>query len=133
MRRCQCSTSGPFTLHRGEPGPRPGGRGCFWPSSVLRYPTTDETATPDGIGRFNHFSSTVNSTRVDGSIYWTPGTGAWSIHGAIVTKWEAMGAERSCLGYPLSDEFSITGGRRNNLQHGIIRYSFSTRQAVSSC
>jgi uncharacterized protein with LGFP repeats len=195
MRRCQCSTSGPFTLHRGEPGPRPGGRGCFWPSSVLRYPTTDETATPDGIGRFNNFSYTASSSRIDGSIYYTPGTGAWSIHGAIrakylalggpssvlrypttdetaatdgigrfnnfsytasssridgsiyytpgtgawsihgaiVTKWEAMGAERSCLGYPLSDEFSITGRRRNNLQHGIIKYSFSSRQAVSSC
>jgi hypothetical protein len=68
------------------------------PSSVLRYPTTDETAATDGIGRFNNFSDTANSTRIDGSIYYTPGTGAWSIHGAIVTKWEAMGAECSCLG-----------------------------------
>jgi hypothetical protein len=92
------------------------------PYSFLGYPTTDEMRAPDGIGRYNHFSLTANNTRVDGSIYWTPGTGAWSIHGAIVTKREAMGAERSCLGYPLSDEFSITGGRRNNLQHGIISW-----------
>ena len=94
--------------------------------SFLGYPVTDETGTPDGIGRFNHFSNA-------GSIYWTPSTGAWSIHGAIRAKWAALGWERSCLGYPVSDEFAIPGGRQNNLQHGIITYSFTSRQATSSC
>ena len=41
----------------------------------LHYPVTDETGTPDGVGRFNHFEG--------GSIYWTPGTGAKEVHGAI--------------------------------------------------
>ena len=62
-----------------------------------------------------------------GSIYWTPSTGAWSIHGAIRAKWASLGWERSCLGYPVSDEFAILGGRQNNLQHGIITCSFSSR------
>jgi hypothetical protein len=75
------------------------------PASFLGYPTTDETGTPDGVGRFNHF---FNS----GSIYWTPATNAWSIHGAIRAKWASMGWERSCLGYPVSDEFAISGGDR---------------------
>src|SRR5436853_722022 len=32
------------------------------PGGFLGYPTTDETPTPDGVGRFNHFAN-------DGSIY----------------------------------------------------------------
>jgi hypothetical protein len=97
-----------------------------WERSVLGYPTTDETGTPDGVGRFNHFSGS-------GSIYWTPSTSARSIHGAIRSKWARMGWERSCLGYPVSDEFGIPDGRQSNLQRGVITYSWTTGQASSSC
>ncbi len=38
-----------------------------------------------------------------GTIYWTPGTGAWSVSGAIQEKWGALGREWGTLGYPLSD------------------------------
>jgi uncharacterized protein with LGFP repeats len=96
------------------------------PTSPLGYPATNETGTPDGVGRFNHFTNS-------GSIYWTPGTGAWSIHGAIRARWASMGWERSCLGYPVSDEFGIPGGRQSNLQHGVITYSLSTGRSTSSC
>jgi uncharacterized protein with LGFP repeats len=96
------------------------------PSSVLGYPVTDETGTPGGVGRFNHFANS-------GSIYWTPSTGAWSIHGMIRDKWASMGWERSCLGYPISDEFGISGGRQSNLQGGEITYSWGSPQANSSC
>jgi hypothetical protein len=44
-----------------------------------------------------------------------------------------MGWERSCLGYPVSDEFGITGGRKSNLQHGDVTYSFSRALATASC
>jgi uncharacterized protein with LGFP repeats len=64
---------------------------------VLGGPLTDETTTPDGIGRYNHFAN-------GWSIYWTPATGAWSIHGAIRAKWASLGWERSVLGYPITDE-----------------------------
>src|SRR5207302_1957528 len=70
-----------------------------WERSVVGYPVTDETGTPDGIGRFNHFGN-------NGSIYWTPSTGAWSIHGAIRSKWSSLGWERSFPGYPVTDERS---------------------------
>ncbi|MEU4039659.1 LGFP repeat-containing protein [Streptomyces collinus] len=50
----------------------------------LGYPLTDEMGTPDGVGRYNHFEN--------GSIYWTPETGAWEAHGAIRDKWASMGA-----------------------------------------
>lgn len=66
-------------------------------ASFLGYPTTDETATPDGIGRFNHFQA--------GSIYWTPRTWAHEVHGLIRNFWAQQGWERNPqLGYPITDE-----------------------------
>ncbi|GAA0597883.1 hypothetical protein GCM10009416_40140 [Craurococcus roseus] len=73
-----------------------------WERSFLGYPVTDETKTPDGVGRFNHFQG--------GSIYWTPQTGAWEVHGLIREKWASLGWERSALGYPVSDEQDLPGG-----------------------
>jgi hypothetical protein len=65
--------------------------------SVLGYPTTDETATPDRVGRYNHFQR--------GSIYWTPATAAHEVHGLIRNYWAEKGWERNAaLGYPLTDE-----------------------------
>ena len=81
----------------------------------LGYPTTDETGTPDGRGRFNHFEH--------GSIYWTPQTGAHEVHGAILGLWASMGFERSRLGYPTSDEMDMPGGRMSNFERGQIRWT----------
>jgi uncharacterized protein with LGFP repeats len=69
----------------------------------LGFPLTDETGTPDGRGRFNHFQG--------GSIYWTPQTGAHEVHGAIRNEWQRLGWERSRLGYPRSDERPLPDGR----------------------
>lgn len=84
-----------------------------WETGVLGYPTTAETKTPDGVGRFNHFSK-------GGSIYWTPGTGAFEVHGWIRDRWSARGWELGYLGYPVSDEFGTACGRRSNFQHGWV-------------
>jgi uncharacterized protein with LGFP repeats len=80
----------------------------------LGYPVTDETGTPDGVGRFNHFQG--------GSIYWTPQTGAHEVHGAIREKWASIGWERSFLHYPVSDErIPPSGhGRVSEFQGGAI-------------
>jgi uncharacterized protein with LGFP repeats len=96
------------------------------PASFLGYPVTDETGTPDGVGRFNHFSN-------NGSIYWTPSAGAWSVHGAIRSRWAGMGWERSCLSYPTSDEFAIPTGRQSNFRGGAITWNASTGMSKSSC
>lgn len=78
-------------------------------------PCTDETSTPDNIGRFNHFNDNT------ASIYWTPHTGAAAIWGDIRKKWESLGWERSYLGYPISDEVDFAeGGRANEFQNGGI-------------
>ncbi|WP_326566906.1 PQQ-dependent sugar dehydrogenase [Amycolatopsis rhabdoformis] len=68
----------------------------------LGYPTTDESVTPDGVGRYNHFTNNM-------SVYWTPSTGAHEIGGAIRQTWAATGWERG-LGYPTTDETSTPNG-----------------------
>ncbi|MFF8996312.1 LGFP repeat-containing protein [Streptomyces sp. NPDC014983] len=68
----------------------------------LGCPTTDELGTPDGIGRFQAFDN--------GSIYWTPDTGAHAVWGAIRRHWADLGWERGYLGYPLTDEITNPDG-----------------------
>jgi hypothetical protein len=64
-------------------------------TSFLGVPETDELSTTFNTGRFNHFRG--------GSIYWSPQTGAWSIHGAFRDRWFTLDAERGYLGFPISD------------------------------
>ena len=56
-----------------------GGAGSF-----LGYPTTDETAARDGVGRFNDFERA--------SIYWHPPPVPHEIHGLIRQRWRDLGA-----------------------------------------
>ncbi|SFK92714.1 Glucose/arabinose dehydrogenase, beta-propeller fold [Amycolatopsis sacchari] len=86
-----------------------------WEKGPMGYPVTDELTTPDGVGRYNHFDKAS-------SIYWTPGTGAHEVYGAIRQRWSALGWERSYLGYPRSGEFTFDGGRRNDFQFGYIQW-----------
>jgi hypothetical protein len=94
-------------------------QGLGGPVGLLGYPTTDETATPDGRGRFNGFAN-------DGAIYWTAATGAWAVHGAIYNTWASMGWEAGPVGYPTSDEYAIPGGRRSNFVAGRIAWTAAT-------
>lgn len=91
-----------------------------WEAGILGYPITDETGTPDGVGRYNVFQQ--------GSIYWTPDTGAHEVHGRIRDAWKDAGWEAGELGYPISDEYAVTGGRRSDFQHGSITWNSSTDQ-----
>ena len=68
-------------------------------AGFLGCPLTDETATPDQAGRFNHFEG--------GSIYWKPSLSAHEVHGLIRQRWADSGWERNAaLGYPISDEIA---------------------------
>ncbi len=88
----------------------------------LGFPGTNELATPDGVGRYNHFEG--------GSVYWTPRTGAHEVHGLIRARWAALGWETSYLGYPTSDEYGIPGGRRTNFERGYITFTRATGAVV---
>lgn len=93
-----------------------------WETGLLGYPLTDETTTPDGVGRFNHFQN--------GSIYWSPANGAFEVHGAIRDLWGESGWETGALGYPVSDEYATESGRRSDFEHGYIVYDSASDTAT---
>lgn len=86
--------------------------------SLLGYPTGDETGTADGVGRYSTFQYGVT--------YWTPRTGAHEVNGTILASWRALGADQSRLGYPVSDEYAVPGGRRSDFQHGSLIWDATT-------
>ncbi|MBL9016715.1 MAG: hypothetical protein JNL83_21185 [Myxococcales bacterium] len=89
-----------------------------WEAGILGYPITDEMKTPDGAGHFSVFER--------GSIYWSPRTGAHEVHGRIRDAYKTAGWEAGSLGYPTSDEYAVTGGRRSDFEHGSITWTEST-------
>jgi uncharacterized protein with LGFP repeats len=89
-------------------------------AGALGKPVTSELGTPDGVGRYNVFQG--------GSVYWSPSTDAHSVGGAIRDRYRDLGWERSYLGYPTTDEFSINNGRQSNFQHGFITWNATTGQ-----
>jgi hypothetical protein len=85
--------------------------------SPLGYPVTDESRTPDQVGRYSGFQF--------GSIYWTPATGAFEVHGRIGERYQALGGPDGLLGYPLTDETGTPDriGRYNHFQNGSIYWT----------
>ncbi|WP_245617422.1 LGFP repeat-containing protein [Amycolatopsis taiwanensis] len=71
---------------------------------VLGFPTTDENGPPDSVGRYNQFSGAGGA-----SIYWTAGTGAHEVQGAIRSRWAQLGWETG-PGYPVTDEIGTPDG-----------------------
>ncbi|MDQ6650395.1 MAG: SpoIID/LytB domain-containing protein [Actinomycetota bacterium] len=87
-------------------------------AGLLGYPLSDETGTPDGVGRLNAFQR--------GAVYWTPATGAHEVHGAIRGSWSASGAQAGPMGYPVSDEYAVPGGARSDFEHGWVSWDAAT-------
>jgi Glycosyl hydrolases family 6/LGFP repeat len=91
-------------------------------AGVLGYPVTDETGTPDGVGRYNHFAAS-------GSIYWTPGTGAHVVRGPLRSRWASEGWEAGPSGYPVGEEYAIAGGGQQDFQRGLLNWWSSPQPA----
>ncbi len=84
-----------------------------WEQGFLGYPISDETATADGVGRFNRFEN--------GYIYWHPSFGAYVVRGGILDQWAAAGFETSTYGYPTADEIQHAGiASEQQFQNGVI-------------
>jgi len=98
-----------------------------WEAGPMGYPTTDETPTPNGVGRYNHFAGGGGA-----SIYWTPATGAQSVQGAIRARWAAQGWEAGSLGFPTTDEYAVAGGRASSFQGGTLTYSYASGMVTRS-
>ncbi|HEX6357513.1 PQQ-dependent sugar dehydrogenase [Actinophytocola sp.] len=82
---------------------------------ALGFPTGPEGYTANRTGRIQHFER--------GTIFWSPATGAWEVVGAIRGRYAALGWERSYLGYPITGERAVPGGRRSDFQGGYIFYN----------
>ncbi|WP_459642210.1 S8 family serine peptidase [Kineococcus sp. NUM-3379] len=88
----------------------------------LGYPVTSETALPGGA--FTAFQG--------GSIYWSPATGAHVVQGALRDAWGSTGWERGYLGYPVSAEYPVQGGVRQNFQGRSLVYTWATRKVTET-
>jgi hypothetical protein len=87
-----------------------------WENSPVGFPTSNESRTPTRPGAYNHFER--------GSAYWSPGTGAHLVHGAIRDAWAANGWEAGRLGFPTSGETPAAGGRRvQTFERGTITWT----------
>ncbi len=75
--------------------------------SRFGYPTTDETGTPDGRARFNHFREFPSGA--EKSIYWTPQNKAHELVGVIRQSWIGYRGKDQ-LGYPTSGEMLTHDG-----------------------
>lgn len=97
-------------------------RDVGWEAGAVGYPISDERTTPDGAGRYNVFQR--------GSIYWHPSTGAHEVHGLIRDAWAETGWEAGSLGYPISGEYDVEGGRRSDFQRGSITWHRATGETT---
>lgn len=82
----------------------------------LGYPTSDEHAL--AAGSYQTFQG--------GSIYWSASGGAHAVWGGNLAAWGRFSFERGRLGYPTSDERSVSGGVYQQFQGGRIYWSRQT-------
>jgi uncharacterized protein with LGFP repeats len=102
-------------LVRGGIGDRWAGLGGL---GGLGLPVTDELPLGTGSGVVQIF--------LRGKVFWSAGTGAQPLYGAIGAAYDAVGAEWSALGLPIRAEYTVPGGTRMDFQHGRISWSATT-------
>ena len=79
----------------------------------LGAPTSPEAAGQDAT-RYVRFER--------GAMYWSPGTGAAPVTGAIYEAWASLGFERGALGLPTSAEIQEPQWIVQNFQHGTLNF-----------
>jgi uncharacterized protein with LGFP repeats len=89
---------------------------------ALGYPTRSVSWLPDKVGQYATFRG--------GSIYWSPTSGAHSVRGTFLSTWTGAGAQSGQLGYPTSEAYAVSGGSRQDFQHGSITVSTATGRAT---
>lgn len=84
---------------------------------ILGIPLNPIRICQDGLGVCQHYQN--------GSIYWSPETGAFEVRSDIRTCWAFLGSERGPLGYPISAEIHCTDGSGlcSHFQFGSIYWS----------
>lgn len=100
-----------------------------WEHGPLAYPTTREwpsqkSGASDKVARGNHFEG--------GTIYAVPDSGAYATWGLIRTAWWTIGAERTALGLPTSDERTADSGWIQDFEGGSIHVFADGMVAVTT-
>ena len=98
---------------------------------ATRYLSPGVAATiglPSAAERAGGVSGTKVQTFQFGTMYWSAATGAREVFGAILARYQAMGAEKSAAGLPTSVEQAATlpGARVTRFQKGAIYWSATT-------
>ncbi|RBP63982.1 uncharacterized protein with LGFP repeats [Brevibacterium sanguinis] len=83
---------------------------------VLGFPSSDEI-------RFRHRSDAVYQNFQHGMITYSSATKGQPLSHGMLSRWKALGWERSRLGLPTSGEFSSAGRTRQNFEHGHMTYT----------
>ncbi len=83
--------------------------------AALGFPISNEISLVND-GKFNSFA--FPNAQGKAGIYWTLGTNAQVVKGAIFDAWAGTKYETGPLGYPISEEFGISGGVQQNFQNG---------------
>ena len=88
---------------------------------AVGLPITGELAVPGRPGRYQDF--------VDGSVYWSPKTGARVVGPAMKAIWSSAGGATGPLGLPSTDEFDGPGDSRTQVFQGgqVLRTSADGR------
>ncbi len=81
-----------------------------WENGWMGYPTSDEVCGLRDGGCTNHFQN--------GTIYWSPATGARPVSGAIQAAWGQQGWENGPWGYPAASASVTSGGVTQRFQAG---------------
>ncbi|MEY2565314.1 MAG: hypothetical protein QOH88_3507 [Verrucomicrobiota bacterium] len=68
----------------------------------------------------------------DGVIIWhrngKHASTAFEVHGCIGGLYQSLGGTGSWLGFPISNEYSVSGGRRSDFENGYVFWNAQTRQ-----
>ncbi|MEJ7738986.1 MAG: hypothetical protein WKF97_16290 [Chitinophagaceae bacterium] len=97
----------------------------------LGYPVTDVTWCKDKSGKYVDFKRFRNPSNPESaSIYWSPKLGAFEVYGAIWAKYKSIKASSSPLGYPKSAEYQEGQNRRQQFEHGFIKWNARTGAVV---
>jgi len=90
------------------------------PGGGLGLPVSGEVAA--GSGRESDFQH--------GRIYWSAGTGAHAVYGAILSKYLEAGGPVSSLGLPSADEYAYGAGRRSDFTGGFIYWDATVGASI---
>lgn len=67
----------------------------------------------------------------NGGIFTSPAGGAVSTIGKIFDTWQASGGVMSDIGLPISDEYSVDGGKRSDFERGSMIFDEATGQVTT--